>query len=109
MCNDRGGIAGFIGFLTGAALGAGLALLFAPQTGSETRKQIKDVSGKVADDVKENYEKISKEAKKSVDQVKVATEGAIENVKAFIEGAKDGLKKEIKAELKEETAAKAKK
>ena len=31
-------------FLTGAMIGAGLALLYAPQTGEETRKKIKETA-----------------------------------------------------------------
>lgn len=108
MSGERNGSVGLICFMAGAAIGAGLALIFAPQSGEETRKKVKDFSGKVSDDVKDSYEKISKEAKKSVDQVKSATETAIEHVKSFIDGAKEGLKKEIKAELKEEGAGEAK-
>jgi gas vesicle protein len=108
MSDDRS-FAGLVGFLAGAAIGASLALLFAPQSGEDTRKQIKDEYDKVADDVKENYDKISKEAKKAVEQVKTAAESAIDNVKSFIDGAKDGLKKEIKAEIKEEAAPAKKK
>jgi gas vesicle protein len=102
MSGDNNGSAGLVYFLMGAAIGAGLALLFAPQSGEETRKKVKEFSGKVTDDVIESYEKVSSEAKKSIDQVKHAAENAIEHVKAFIDGAKEGLKKEIKAELKEE-------
>lgn len=61
----------FFSFLTGAVVGAGLALLFAPQSGKETRKQIKDLSEKIGGDVKDEVEKISEKAK------------------GFIEGAKD--------------------
>ena len=102
MSEDRNGFVGLVCFMAGAALGAGLALIFAPQSGEETRKRVKEFSGKVSDDVKESYDKVAKEAKKSVDQVKTAAENAIDHVKAFIDGAKEGLKKEIKAELKEE-------
>ena len=109
MSDDRNGFIGLVSFLTGAALGATLALLFAPQSGAETRKQIKDVSDKVTDEVKENYEKVSKEAKKAVEQVKIASDKAIENVKSFIDGAKTGLKKEIKEEIEEEVKAPEKK
>jgi gas vesicle protein len=65
----------FFSFLTGAAIGAGLALLFAPQSGKETRRQIKDFSEKIGNDVKESVEKISEKAKD------------------FIEGGKDTFKK----------------
>jgi gas vesicle protein len=65
----------FFSFLSGAAIGAGLALLFAPQSGKETRRQIKDFSEKLGSEVKDNVEKISE---KAMD---------------FIEGTKDSFKK----------------
>jgi gas vesicle protein len=61
----------FFSFLTGAAIGAGLALLFAPQSGKETRKQIKDFSEKLSGEVKDEVDKLSEKAK------------------TFVEGAKD--------------------
>jgi len=65
----------FFSFLTGAAVGAGLALLFAPQSGKETRRQIRDFSDKLGNEVKGKVEKISE---KAMD---------------FIEGTKDTFKK----------------
>jgi gas vesicle protein len=48
MSDERHSIFGtIVTFLTGAAIGAGLALLFAPQSGEETRKKIKDMGEKV--------------------------------------------------------------
>ncbi len=96
-------------FLTGAAIGAGLALLFAPQSGEETRKKIKDMSDKLANEAKENYEKLSQETHKAIETVKTTTEKAVEQVKAFVEGAKEGLKKEIKEEEAKPKAAAGKK
>ena len=96
-------------FLTGAAIGAGLALLFAPQTGEETRKKIKDISDKLADDAKDNYEKITKEAQKAIESVKETSDKAVDQVKTFIDSAKEGFKKELeeaKAEVKEAAPAK---
>jgi gas vesicle protein len=40
----------FIGFLTGGALGAALALLYAPKSGKELRKDIKDKSEEYMDE-----------------------------------------------------------
>jgi len=60
----------FFSFLTGAALGAGLALLFAPQSGKETRKQIKDFSDKLGGEVKDGVEKISEKAKGLIEGAK---------------------------------------
>jgi len=65
----------FFSFLTGAAICAGLALLFAPQSGKETRRQIKDFSDKLGSEVKGKVEQISE---KAMD---------------FIEGTKDTFKK----------------
>jgi len=42
-----------IGILTGAVIGAAVALLFAPKSGKETRKLIKDKTMEVVDTVKE--------------------------------------------------------
>ena len=91
---------GFLGtvfaFLTGAAIGAGLALLYAPQSGEETRKKLKELSEKVADDVKDHYEKLHKETQKAIESVKSTSEKAVGQIKTFIEGAKEGLVKEQK-------------
>jgi len=42
-----------VGLLTGAVIGGVMALLFAPQSGKETRQMIKDKVTKVVDAVKE--------------------------------------------------------
>lgn len=109
MSDERGGFSGLVTFLTGVAIGAGLALLYAPQTGEETRKKLKDGYDKVSDDVKDSYEKFSKEAQKTIDTIKVTSEKTIAQIKSFMDGAKDGMKNEIKAELAEEAKAPEKK
>jgi gas vesicle protein len=73
--SDNTGSKMFFSFLTGAAIGAGLALLFAPQTGKETRRQIKDFSEKLGNEVKDGVELVSEKAK------------------SFVDGAKDTFKK----------------
>jgi len=42
-----------IGLLTGAVIGGVVALLFAPQSGEETRQMIKDKATDIVDTVKE--------------------------------------------------------
>jgi len=42
-----------IGLLSGAVIGGVIALLFAPQTGKETRRMIMDKTSEVVDTVKE--------------------------------------------------------
>ena len=69
MCNNTGSKM-FFSFLTGAAIGAGLAVIFAPQSGKETRRQIKDFSEKLDSEVKDNVDKIGEKAKDLIEGAK---------------------------------------
>ncbi len=83
MSDQRSFGSSMLTFLSGAAIGAGLALLFAPQTGEQTRRQIKETAEKTADEVKERSEKLTQSARNAVKQAK-----------AFVANAKDGLQDE---------------
>src|SRR5690242_21199435 len=65
--SDLRGSSGATSFLVGLAVGAGVALLFAPQSGEETRRQLKrrarraahvarDAAGDLSDTVVDRYE-----------------------------------------------------
>jgi gas vesicle protein len=79
--SDNTGSKMFFSFLTGAALGAGLALLFAPQSGKETRKQIKDLSDKLSSEVKDEAEKIGSKVKYEVDRIGEKARNVIDDAK----------------------------
>ena len=49
FCNEDNKGDVLISFLVGGIVGAGLALLFAPQSGKKTRKQIADMADEVKD------------------------------------------------------------
>jgi gas vesicle protein len=72
---ERGGGSGIGTFLLGAAIGAGLALLFAPQSGAETRADIKrrarkvrDSATRVAGDVTEKVTDTFQDARRRVEE-----------------------------------------
>lgn len=58
-------------FFAGAAIGAGLGLLFAPKKGSETRSDLKEKGKKIAEDIK-NVDKddVKKKLDKSLKEIK---------------------------------------
>ncbi|MCJ7525514.1 MAG: YtxH domain-containing protein [Candidatus Aminicenantes bacterium] len=79
----------FFSFLTGTVIGAGLALLFAPQSGEKTREQIKDFSGKLGNEVKDFSDKLGGEVREGVEKFSG-------RAKTFIDGAKDTISKKSK-------------
>jgi gas vesicle protein len=75
-----------LSFLLGGIVGAGFALLFAPQSGRETRQKIKNIT----EDVKEK-------AKDYVEDVKEKLTGTIEKGKEFFEEKKSIISTAIEA------------
>ncbi len=77
MANDEHGTSAgtiFLSFLAGAAVGAGLALLYAPKTGKELREKI----GELTDD--------------AVGKIKSYASEAQEKIKSTIEDGKEVIK-----------------
>ncbi len=72
-------------FAAGAAAGFVLGILFAPASGKETRKKIKEQAIKTGEAAKETYEKFSKEADKGIRIVKEKTTEGLDAIKDFIE------------------------
>jgi len=99
MSSERNGFGStFFTFLTGAAIGAGLALLFAPRSGEETRKKILETGNQLSNDAKDSYERISREAQKVMEQVKATSDRTLAQVKSLVEDAKAGVAPEKKPE-----------
>ena len=72
--DDSGGASGVKWFLAGAILGAGLALLFAPQAGARTRRDIGKRARKLRADAEASYDDLTKEVESRGKQVKAAVE-----------------------------------
>lgn len=79
-------------FLTGAAVGAAVAIVFAPQSGAQTRKDIRrfskntvnrldDLQSDVRDQINEGYEQVME---------------VFDNVKEYVEDGKNKLERIIR-------------
>ncbi len=76
-------------FAVGAAAGFIAGILFAPASGKETRKKIKDQAVKAGEAAKEGYDKVAKEAEKSLRMVKEKTGEGVDAIRDFIEKKKE--------------------
>lgn len=70
--NDFGAF--LIGFLVGGLTGAAVSLLFAPQSGEETRALIRDKAIEIRDQASETVEEARVQAEKAWEEAKVKTE-----------------------------------
>ena len=82
-----------LSFLIGTATGFILGVLFAPASGTETRKKVQDTAVKTGEKAKESYERIAKEAEKGIKVVREKTTEGIDAIKEFVEKKKKELSK----------------
>ncbi len=90
---DEGKILG--AFLIGGILGIGLALLFAPQSGKKTRKDISKFAGKVGADAKEKVDDVVESIKELTDKVGDKISDTVSKGKELEDGAKKKILKTI--------------
>jgi gas vesicle protein len=65
---DEGGVGSFFaGLLLGAAIGAGVALMLAPQSGKRTRKRLRRVVGDARETAGDRWEDLASEMRSAVD------------------------------------------
>lgn len=76
-------------FATGAAVGAAVALIYAPKTGAQTRKDIRKFSKRTIDQIDDLQEDICDQVNERYEQVVEV----FENVKEYVEDGKTRLQK----------------
>jgi gas vesicle protein len=82
MYNDDRGHGFAIGMLTGAMMGAGLALLFAPKAGAELRGDLNDSLASVRDAVARRYQALAEMAGVEFENLEERVDRATESIEA---------------------------
>ena len=77
--------AGIGSFLLGLAVGAGVALLFAPRTGEETRRDLQRRAREVGDQAQELVSEITESVGNTLNQAKEKVESRIDSARDAVE------------------------
>ncbi|MCX5716754.1 MAG: YtxH domain-containing protein [Nitrospirae bacterium] len=96
MRDNEGHSAGtvFFSFLLGGIVGAGLAMLLAPQSGSETRKRIKEFTDDMREKAEDYVENIKKGVTSTVEEGKDFYEEKKSAITSAVEAGKKAYEKE---------------
>ena len=76
-------------FLFGLTIGAGLALLFAPRTGEETRRELKEQGKRLRDAAQDTMDDLQETLGGRYEHVKETVEDRLENAKEMFEDRKE--------------------
>jgi gas vesicle protein len=79
-------------FITGAAVGAAVGLIFAPKTGAQTRKDIRRFSKKAVERIDDLQSDVREQISEGYDQVKEV----LDNVKDYVEDGKNKLQRAMR-------------
>ncbi len=90
---SKSSVSAILGFMAGAAAGAAIGVLFAPDKGTTTRKKIKSQAQKVGDEMKEGLSH-------KIDELNKFVAGFVDETKDKIADLEKKTKQEIK-EVKE--------
>lgn len=89
--NDRNGGATFlIGFIAGSMLGAGLALLFAPKAGEETRREVAEQAQRAKDKAREGLGSASDRVAQFAERGKAMYQTAAEKAREAAQAVREG-------------------
>jgi gas vesicle protein len=94
--DERGTSVGtiLISFLAGAALGSGLALLFAPKSGREMREQVKDLTDDAVDRIREYARDAQEKVKSTYEEGKELVKEKKSMISSAIEAGKEAMERE---------------
>ncbi len=91
----------FLALLTGAAIGAGLGLLYAPDSGEETRRKLGDNARKAQDNLNRQYRETSSNLSEKARQAKMDFENRLEETLSSASHKADEVLSGLEAKLEE--------
>jgi len=96
MSDEKGISAGavLVSFVAGAAIGAGLALLYAPKSGSEMRETLADFTEDAVDKIKEYTKEAQEKIKTSLEEGKETIADKKSLLASAIEAGREAMAKE---------------
>lgn len=88
-CNGAAGV--FLGFIMGAAIGGGVALLTAPRSGKETRERIREGAEEFEEKIKETTADAEVRLRKAVADAKDLLQKKQDLLKSALEAGKEAM------------------
>lgn len=95
-------------FLLGALVGAGLALLFAPQSGAETQEELRAGARKLKDQATERVRQVQEDLESRLDHAYAAAQARVDGVKGAVETGRQAARQareELERRLEQSKAA----
>ena len=83
---------GFGSFVLGALVGAGLALLFAPQSGEETQEELKKQARRFRAQAEERVRGAQEELESRLDQARAGVQSRVEGVRGAVESGRQAAR-----------------
>lgn len=99
MANNTGNT--ILALLTGTAVGVGLGMLYAPQSGEKTRKQLKDEANHLQSNLDKKYKKTSSELSEFAKEKKKSIEEKLEKTFSKVNTKADEMLNKLEGELSE--------
>jgi gas vesicle protein len=96
MSEERGysGTAVALGFILGGALGASLAMLFAPESGRRTRERLRDMAADMRDKTVDISEDLRDKAEDAIERGREVFEEKKSILSAAMQAGKDAMQRE---------------
>jgi gas vesicle protein len=91
----------FLALLTGAAIGAGLGMLYAPESGEETRRKLGENAKKTQDDLNKRYRETSSNLSQKAKKAKSDFEQRLEETLSSASFKADEILSSLEVKLEE--------